>query len=159
MDKQKLPECGLYTTTLPHPEKPEQVGSGKLVYFHNHSKNGKGIILMPKANEHNVWEFHERGFTVDDATWCHTMQPVPAQGLYLASEPLNAGDDRIIAQGQLVQLGYNGDGTGILFFPTKASSANALLFPDKGIKVDNALLKRLTPVRLAGPKKPSTQVN
>ena len=154
-----LPPCGLYKTTLPHPEKPEQVGSGRLVYFHNHSNQGVGMVLLPKANDQNKWAFHERGFSVSDAAWCHTLQPVAPEGLYIATAPLEASDDRVIAEGQLVQLGYNANAEGILFFPRKAESANALLIPDKGLKVSNALVNKLAPVRLVGPKKPSTKVN
>jgi hypothetical protein len=154
-----LPKCGLYRTTLPHPTNPDSVGSNRLVHFHNHSKSGKPIVLMPKHNEHNVWTFHDNGVRVDDAAWCYTLEPVAAEGLYVTQGPMQTTEDRVIPEGQLVQLGYNGNADPILFFPTKASSANALLFPDKGVKVDRSLISRLTEVRLSGPRKPAPQVN
>lgn len=146
------PPCGLYRTTKPHPGKPESVPENRLVHFHNHSSGNKPIVLMPKANEHNVWTFHEKGFLVDELEWCHTLEPLPDEGMYTVQAPLQLGE-RALAEGQLVQLGYNGFGEAILFFPSKASSANALLLPDKGMKVERALLAQLRKVVLAGPQK------
>ena len=148
-----LPPCGLYRTTLAHPDRPEQVGSGRLVHFHNHSNSGKPIVLLPKENTHNVWTFHDRGYSAPDAAWCHTLQPLLEEGLYVTNDAVQVADDRLLAEGQLVQLGYNGFGDPILFFPTRATSANALLFPEKGLKIAVAHLAALTAVKLAGAKR------
>ena len=154
----ELPPCGLYRTTLPHPEKPDAVGANHLIHFHNHSNANKPLVLLPKSNEHNVWAFQDKGYLVSDTAWCHTLEPLPDEGLYVASVALQIGE-RAVAAGQLMQLGYNGFADPIVFFPTKASSANALLFPDKGMKVDRALLTQLRQVLLAGPRPVGENVN
>lgn len=157
-EHETLPACGLYRTTVAHPTKGEQVPEGRLVHFHNHSNSDKPIVLMPKSNTHNVWEFHDRGFLVESDEWCHTLEPLPAEGMYMTTAPLQLGDNAV-AEGQLIQLGYNGFADPILFFPSKAASANALMIPDKGMKVERTLLAHLRPVVLAGPRKVAANVN
>lgn len=155
----ELPPCGLYRTTTPHPEHGDRLPEGRLVHFHNHSDGDHPIVLMPKENTHNVWTFQDRGFSVPDHSWCHTLKALPLEGLYMANQAIVIKDDRLVAEGQLTQLGYNGFGDPILFFPTKAGSANAILFPEKGMKIAPELLQKLTPVRLTGPRSVGPAVN
>ena len=142
----ELPPCGLYRTTLPHPTKADSVGAKRLVHFHNHSGANKPIVLMPKSNEHNVWTFHDKGFLVDDDAWCHTLEPLPAEGLYTTTAPLQLGENAV-AEGQLVQLGYNGFGEPILFFPSKANAANAVTVRKAARAGPRRIRKPLVPAR------------
>lgn len=157
-ESKDLPPCGLYRTTAPHPAKPEQVAAGRLVHFHNHSSSGKPMVLLPQKNEHNVWAFQDKGFLIDDPAWVGTLEALPEEGLYTVANPLQLGE-RAVAAGQLVQLGYNGNGDAILFFPSKAASANALMFPEKGIRVERGVLTHLRRVVLAGPQQVGPNVN
>ena len=84
---------------------------------------------------------------------------LPAEGLYVAQGPIQTSAERVIQAGQLVQLGYNGNADPILFFPSRAASANALLFPDKGTKIERSELSRLFRVQVAGPRPQTSEVN
>lgn len=147
-----LPPCGLYRTATALPDRVEQVPAGKLVYFHNHSNEpGVGIVLLPQENSANKWKFTERGFLVRNAAWARSLVPLREEGFYTVAAAFQKGNTAV-AQGQLVQLGYNRDAQPILFFPTYQASSNGLVFPTKGMTVGPDVYDGLRPVELRGPR-------
>ena len=138
------PPCGLYRTTRALGELP----ASRLVYFHDHGDPGPGIYL-PKSWNLNRAEWHERGTTVTDPTWTATLERVPDEGLYRVEAAFTCCDKNcttFVAQ-QLVQLGYDGDATPILFVPEW--SARGLGFPAHGTRLDRDRLGKLSSLRVA----------
>lgn len=132
------PPCGLYRTTRPL----DSVPAGRLVYFHNHGNPGAGIYL-PQSWSSNRARWQANGFTVPDAEWSRTLQPLAPEGLYRVTERFYCCEKqcRAFEPSQLVQLGYNGDGDALLFVPEWA--AGGLGIPERGNKIEQEAVKRL----------------
>ncbi len=60
----------------------------------------------------------------------------------------------MVNKNALVQLGYNGAGEPIIFFPKKGEDSNSLEFPTSGMKVPPNIYDLLEPVDLTGPNVP-----
>ncbi len=151
----KLPSCGLYRTTQAHPDRPTQVPVGQLVHFHNHSDAGHPIILLPKANVSNTWNFESKGFLVKDASWCSSLVGLLPEGFYRLGEALRMPDGRVVPNGQVVQVGYNRAGEPIAFFGTWSKDSNTLTFSTKGSKLSERAIAGLTPLAHGGPAMPT----
>lgn len=138
------PPCGLYRTTQPLGELP----AGRLVSFHDHGEPGPGIYL-PQNWSLNRAEWQPKGHTVPGAEWSATLQPLPAEGLYVVTAPFHCCEKHCVhyEANQLVQLGYDGEATPILFVPEWTS--RGLGFPEKGTRLDPAGLRTLTPLKVA----------
>jgi hypothetical protein len=139
-----LPPCGLYRTT----QNVAGVPAGRLVYFHNHGDPGAGVYL-PQSWTLNRASWEPRGHTLPDEAAAQHLAPLPPEGLYMVNETFFCCEKRCVkyeAQ-QLVQLGYDGAATPLLFIPE--FSAKGLGFPERGNRLDDALLRRLTPLRVA----------
>ncbi|MCA2977094.1 MAG: hypothetical protein INH41_24875 [Myxococcaceae bacterium] len=132
------PPCGLYRTTRPL----EQLPAGRLVMFHNHGTPGPGVYL-PRAWALNRAEWHAQGITVPDAEWSASLAPLAAEGLYVVNETFHCCDQRCVQfpSGQLVQLGYDGEATPILFLPEW--TARGLGFPERGTRLDPSRVQQL----------------
>lgn len=132
------PPCGFYKTTQPL----EGVPAGRLVYFHNHGEPGAGIYL-PRDWSLNRVRWHDRGVTVPDENWSSTLQPLANEGLYRVRERFSCCEKncRWFEPGQLVQLGYNGDGESLLFTPEWTQQG--LGFPERGSRIDADRAKKL----------------
>jgi len=126
----KLPECGLYRTGTALPGNEEQVPAGCLVRFHNHSDQGPPLVLTPHANEDNRWQFHDRGWSVEDAAFLDALIALKPEGIYVNAEHLHVTKEEIIPTRTLVQLGYNRDGDSILF--VARFEGNTISFPSQG---------------------------
>jgi hypothetical protein len=133
------PPCGLYRTTRPL----DSVPAGRLVYFHNHGNPGAGIYL-PQSWSSNRARWHANGFTVPDAEWSRTLQPLAPEGLYRVSERFYCCEKkcRAFEPNQLVQLGYNGEGDALLFVPEW--SQGGLGIPERGNKIEQDAVQKLT---------------
>lgn len=144
MDSTPLPPCGVYVTTAPIGEVP----AGRLVYFHNHGNPGPGIYL-PRGWELNRAQWHPTGTTLPDEASASTLEPLPAEGLYVVREPFHCCDKRCreFTVDQLVQLGYQGTGQALLFEP-RWVGARLELPTQNGNKVDRARLAKLTQLRV-----------
>lgn len=154
-----LPPCGLYRTATAHPERTEQVAAGKLVYFHNHSNQGDApLVLLPKDNAANKWSFSDRGYLVQTKSWCRTLVPLKPEGIYTVGQAFQNGTT-VVAQGQIVQLGYNREGEPIVFFPRYEVGQNALVFATKGMRVAAPIYDTLQGVELRGPVAATPRVN
>ncbi len=138
------PPCGLYRTTRPLGELP----AGLLVSFHDHGDPGPGVYL-PGSWNLNRAQWQERGHTVPDADWSSSLSPLPAEGLYTVKAAFFCCERRCarFEANQLVQLGYDGQATPLLFVPEWTSKG--LGFPEKGTRLDDARLAQLTPLVVA----------
>ncbi len=151
MAKIEYPKCGLYRTSRAHPERTTAVPAGRLVYFHNHSDSGEPVVLLPQKNTSNKWAFQTKGYLVKDTTWPASLVALKGEGFYRLGEPLRTGANGLIPAGELVQLGYNGDGAAIGFFAAYDAERNALTFSPKGAKLGERTYDRLEAVSIGGP--------
>ena len=143
----QLPNCGLYRTGAALPGNEEQVPEGILVYFHNHSDQGPAMLLTPHSNEHNRWQFHERGWLVEASDFIEAMVPLKPEGLYVNTEHIHISPEEIIPARMLVQLGYNRSGDPILFVPELRDSV--LGVPERGSRIDRERISELRPLKVA----------
>lgn len=143
-----LPPCGLYRTTSPIAGIP----AGRLVYFHNHGDPGAGLYLPERWNGNRaVWQ--SRGHTLPDETSAQHLSPLPAEGLYAVKDAFHCCEKKCARYeiNQLVQLGYDGEATPLLFVPELTQSG--LGFPEHGNRFDLAQVNRLVLLRVAqGPE-------
>lgn len=139
-----LPPCGLYRTTQPLDALP----AGRLVMFHNHGDPGPGVYL-PRAWALNRAQWHEQGHTAPSSEWCQSLEPLAAEGLYAVREAFFCCDKQCtrFPQGQLVQLGYDGEANAILFLPEWG--ARGLGFPERGTRLDRDRIGKLDRLQVA----------
>jgi hypothetical protein len=138
------PACGLYRTGLALTGNEEQVPSGILVYFHDHSgEDGAGppMVVTPHDNEHNRWRFHERGWIVEDEAFVAALVPLAPEGLYVNTQHLHITREEIIPERMLVQLGYNRRGDTVLF--VGRLEGNAIVFPERGYAFESPEVQKL----------------
>ena len=146
-----LPACGLYRTTVAMAGKEDKVGEGRLVKFHNHSKQGPPLVLLPQSNEDNRWTFQERGFLVEDDAFLKGLVAVLDEGYYILKEHLHVTKEEIRPEGALVQLGYNPAANPILF--SAHFAGNTISFPSTGYRFDGyKVFENLTPAGFRKPK-------
>jgi len=126
----------------------------RLVYFHNHSQQGSAMVLMPKANTHNVWTFEEEGYLVSSESFVASLSPLKPQGVYRLREHFHPNELQLVNKDAITQLGYNAEGEPILFFPKMSDDFNGLVFPAQGMKVPPSIYELLEPLDLVGPYTP-----
>ena len=146
----ELPPCGIYVTTQPIGDVP----AGRLVYFHNHGDPGPGVYLPERWNANRA-VFRSRGQTLPDRTAAEHLRPLPAEGFYRVVSEFPCCDKRcrVFPPDQLVQLGYDGAGTPIVFEPTWTDSG--LTIPENGVAIDRERLTSLAPLKTVGPTTPT----
>ena len=139
-----LPPCGLYRTT----QSVAGVPAGRLVYFHNHGDPGAGLYL-PESWSGNRASWQKRGHTLPDEAAAQNLVPLPAEGLYAVREAFFCCEKQCVRfeANQLVQLGYDGEATPLLFVPE--FSSKGLGFPERGNRLDPASLWKLTLLKVA----------
>ena len=139
----RLPPCGLYRTTA----EVAGVPAGRLVYFHNHGEPGPGLYL-PDGWHLNRAHFQSEGFTLTDPRQAEALTPLPPEGLYRVTETFYCCDARCRSYEPdlLVQLGYDGEATPILFVPEL--TVDGLAFPEVGQRLDDARLLKLARLRV-----------
>jgi hypothetical protein len=152
-----LPGCGLYRTTTPLPGHADAVPAEHLVYFHDHSDAGPPLLLLPAANVHNRWRFHERGHLVTDPTYPASLAPLLPEGFYRLREHFHPSEDQVVNQNALVQLGYNRAAQPILFFPVLGEHDNSLVFPSRGTRIGPTIYALLEPLDHRGPYIPGVE--
>jgi hypothetical protein len=147
--KKLLPDCGLYRTTRALPDHEDEVPSGLLVYFHNHSDSGLPVVIPPEHNIHNRWHFHGPGVTFRGLSWADSLVTVPAEGFYMLRKPLSF-DGGDWPKAAIVQLGYTRNGDPILFIgQVRAQLAeNDLFFSDRGVGITRDQLALLEPLQI-----------
>lgn len=145
-----LPACGLYKTLKPLIFDDTTIDAGQLINFHNHSDQGSPIILLPKENYHNRWSFHEKGFLVKNENYFKSLSALRPEGFYLLGEHIHLDEKQVINKGALVQLGYNPKAAAILFISRYLTEINGLVFPDRGMLINEEILSQLLPVDIKG---------
>ena len=147
----ELPDCGLYRTGISLVGHEESVPKGALVYFHNHSEQGKPLILPPNENQSNRWSFHDRGWLVEDPGFVAKLIPLLPEGLYFLKEQhLHVSREEILPEKTLLQLGYNRKGDTLLF-PAKFEPLS-ITFPTRGYRFESPdVQKFLAPVPFTVP--------
>ncbi|MFH2007802.1 MAG: hypothetical protein ABI333_14565 [bacterium] len=143
-----LPACGIYRTT-------EEIGSvpaNRLVYFHNHGNPGPGVYL-PESWSANRVRFSEKGTPLPAENLAFTLEPLLAEGLYRVRESFTCCEKgcRTYQEELLVQLGYDGSATPLLFVPQWTETGLAI--PQLGNKLDRDRLDKLAPLKVAVSKK------
>lgn len=138
-----LPPCGLYRTVAPVGTIPE----GRLVYFHNHGDPGPGLYL-PESWKGNRARFGDKGTLLPDPSDASALEPLEPEGFYRVVEAFHCCEKRcrLFEPEWLVQLGYDGGGTPILFVPELVDGAVAL--PDRGTRIDRDRLSRMARLRI-----------
>jgi hypothetical protein len=139
-----LPTCGLYRTT----RALEAIPAGRLVYFHNHGTPGPGVYL-PASWSFNRASWQTHGTTLKELAWADSLVALPPEGLYAVREPFLCCARACVQfhGGQLVQLGYDGEATAILFVPEWTRSG--LGFPEQGTRLDESRLPLLSQLRVS----------
>ncbi len=139
-----LPKSGLYRTTQAHPLAPDQIPSGRLVYV---GKRGDDMFVVhPQQNVKNRWFWSEPTVPLTDASWGQTLKPLRAEGFYSLPETMDLDGGGRWIKNAIVQLGYDRTGAAILFIAERreGSEENSLFFSDRGVKIKDDLLARLT---------------
>ena len=137
-----LPPCGLFRTVKP-------IGSiepGRLVYFHNHGNPGPGLYF-PERWTHNRAIWSERGTTVPADFDPRSIHALPAEGFYRVKRSFHCCTKKCVQfePDQMVQLGYNGSGKGLLFIPTL--QGGAITTPDRGTMIDDEAFESISQLK------------
>ncbi len=148
-----LPKCGLYRTGAGLPGKEAAIGPGGLIYFHNHSKQGPPIALLPERNTFNKWAFSERGYLVDGEGadgFIAALVALPAQGFYAVTRRIQLVGDQVLLPRRLVQIGYNRRGH-VILFPAEFRG-NGFWFPEQGFRFESlGIFESLAPTGFDAP--------
>jgi len=154
----ELPPCGLYRTGAALPGHEEKLAAGALIYFHNHSEQGKPLVLAPASNTHNKWTFQERGWLCDDPGFLRSLIPLKAEGFYIVSgRHLHISREEILPEKTLVQLGYNRRGDTILF--AGRFEGNSIAFPETGYRFEAVEVQQnLEPANFRVPEAQSDRI-
>ncbi len=141
-----LPDPGLYRTTKPYPGHEEEIPEGALVYVGKNADSGMTFVVRPGSNRRNRWYWGEPTVPLRSTVWAQTLMSLPSEGFYTLPQDIEVGDGGRWVKNAIVQLGYNREGQGIIFVAElhEAEERNILSFSDKGMVVDDDLLKRLT---------------
>ncbi len=126
-----LPPCGLYLTRATIGSVP----AGRLVYFHNHGDPGPGIYL-PETWVQNRAKFSSKGTTLTEPGMMQQLEPLEPEGFYRVAKTFHCCDKkcREYEVDELVQLGYDGNATPILFSPEIVDGA--MQIPTRGSRID-----------------------
>lgn len=140
-----LPDPGLYRTTQPYPGHEDDFPKDALVYIGQRENGGQTFIVRPGENRNNRWFWGEPVTPLRSPTWAKTLKPLPPEGFYTLPETINFDGGGKWLKNAIVQLGYNGEGKGIIFVAERRDTddSNSLTFSDKGLMVDDAMLERL----------------
>ncbi len=141
-----LPKSGLYRTTVAHPLN-DRITAGILVFVGT-GKTGT-FVVVPHYNEANRWFWRDDASMTplaDGDSWAPSLESLPAEGFYTLPRTLNFESGGRWLQNAIVQLGYDRQGTGILFIAERRATMedNALYFSDRGQRIGDDLLRDLT---------------
>ena len=141
-----LPEPGLYRTTTPYPGHEEAFPAGALVYVGQPSNGGVKFVVRPGRNENNRWFWGDPTTPLRSVSWGKTLKRLPSEGFYTLPDEINLDGGGRWLKNAIVQLGYNGEGRGILFIAERrdGEATNALFFSDKGMSIEDSMLDRLS---------------
>jgi len=140
-----LPEPGLYRTTKAYPGHEEAIPSGALVYVGAPQNGGLPFVVKPSANRNNRWFWSEPTVPLRAASWSKSLSKLPPEGFYTLPQAIEFDGGGKWLNNAIVQLGYDGEGRGIVFVGEQHADEerNLLVFSDRGRVVDDELLFRL----------------
>ncbi len=141
----ELPKPGLYRTTQPYPGQETELPAPALVYVGQREDNDLPFVVRPAQNHRNEWYWTEPVIALRSPTWAKTLVPLPGEGFYVLPEDFAPGEGVRWPRNALVQLGYNARAQGILFLAERhaGDSRNVLAFSERGVGINDALLRRL----------------
>ena len=141
----KLTEPGLYRTTSPYPAHEDTIPANVLVYVGVKDGGGLPFVVRPGANRKNRWFWGDPTIPMRAASWAKGLVKLPREGFYTLPEEISFEGGGKWLKNAVVQLGYNGEGQGILFVGEQHESEekNVLIFSDRGRVIDDKLLNRL----------------
>lgn len=141
----KLPDPGLYRTTRPYPGHEETIPAGVVVYVGVSPNGGLPFVVRPGSNRHNRWFWGEPTIPLRAVSWSESLTRLPTEGFYTLPETLDFDSGGRWLENAIVQLGYNGEGRGIIFVGEQLEGAdqNVLAFGDSGRVIDDSLLFKL----------------
>ena len=141
----KLPDPGLYRTHKPDPGHEEAIPAGVLVYVGVPSNGGLPFVVRPGSNRNNRWYWGDPTIPLRAQSWADGLIKLPSEGFYTLPRDIvfEAGGKWL--QNAIVQLGYNGEGRGILFVGEQRESEdrNILTFSERGRMCEEELLHKL----------------
>lgn len=140
----KQPEPGLYRTTKPYPGQEAAFPAGILVYVG--IENGVPFVVRPGQNRRNRWFWGSPTHPLRASSWAETLKALPSEGFYTLPYDIQLDGGGRWVKNAIVQLGYNGEGRGILFVAEDHANEtrNVLVFSDKGLLINDDLLGKLT---------------
>ncbi|KYG06897.1 hypothetical protein BE21_32200 [Sorangium cellulosum] len=140
----KAPDPGLYRTTAPYPGLEQAIPAGVLVYV-GARDTGAPFVVRPGQNRRNRWFWGEPVTLLRSLSWGETLKRLPSEGFYTLPHDLEVAGGGRWLKNAIVQLGYNGEGRGILFVAEDHAdeTRNVLVFSDRGMLIDDDLLMRL----------------
>ncbi len=141
----KLPEPGLYRSTKPYPGHEEALPAGVLVYIGVRAGDAIPFVVRPSSNRNNRWSWTEPVTLLRSVSWAETLKRLPTEGFYTLPRDMALDGGGRWLRNAIVQLGYNGEGKGILFVAELHATEprNVLVFSDRGLLVTDALLDEL----------------
>ena len=139
------PEPGLYRTTRPYPGREEEIPAGVLVFLGIPENGGMPFVVRPGANRNNTWFWGEPTVPVRASSWVESLTKLPPEGFYTLPQDISFDGGGRWLENAVVQLGYNGEGKGIIFVGERRDDEerNILVFSDRGRVVEDSLLRRL----------------
>ncbi|MDC3958806.1 hypothetical protein [Polyangium jinanense] len=139
----KQPEPGLYRTTKPYPGQEEAIPAGVLVYVG--VEDGVAFVVRPGQNRRNRWFWGKPTYVLRSVSWAESLKRLPSEGFYTLPHDLTLDGGGRWLENAIVQLGYNGEGRGILFVAEDhdGEPRNVLVFSDRGVLVSDELLAKL----------------
>lgn len=141
----KLPDPGLYRTHKPYPGHEEAIPAGVLVYIGVPSNGGLPFVVRPGSNRNNRWYWGEPTIPLRAQSWADGLLKLPSEGFYTLPRDLVFDGGGRWLQNAVVQLGYNGEGRGIIFVGEQheGEDRNVLVFSDRGRMCEDDLLFKL----------------
>ncbi len=140
-----LPETGLYRTTQPMPGHEEAFPASVLVFVGQQANGGTKFVVRPGSNRRNRWFWGEPTTPLRSPTWARTLRKLPSEGFYTLPDTLEFPGGARWLKNAIVELGYNGEGKGIIFVGEwrEDGNDNVLTFSDRGMLIEDGLLERL----------------
>lgn len=139
----ELPPCGIYRTV----KQIAGIEPNRFVYFHNHGNPGPGLYFPEKWNANRA-VFSANGTTVPEDFDPRSIRSLPTEGFYRVAKAFHCCEKKCteFEPDQLLQLGYNGNGRGILFTPEYSNGV--IRVPERGSVIDDDAFKSLVALKL-----------
>lgn len=118
-------------------------------------RQGQRFVVRPHDNRNNRWFWHDPVVPLTNEAWARSLIELPLEGFYTLPEEISFSGGGRWLENAIVQLGYNDQGRPIIFVAElhEGSPQNALHFSDRGMLIDDALMRRLVwaPILPMGP--------